>query len=303
MQAFKQDNSGKTTSARATATTRKSAVFLFVLGIFMLLLTQSLVAETGTGMINRAPLTKAVSKPSELEKLSTDLDEIIKSINEIPDEVEDNTVTAEPEQPVEQAPVKKTVAPAPVIAKPEEVKPVEVKAAKKAPVTKPVKPVLSQPVMAKPEAPSPVETKPEPLKNAQKKHEPVTPAKTSTKVGYLKLAANGEKLNNNTEIWACVEDVKSGLVWEVKSNNDDIRDKDHLYSWFDPSQQGGITDTDIRINREYFPEAIASWYWTASSNEENSGYAWYVLFKNGISLNDLKKRPKHVRLVRAGNKA
>jgi len=52
------------------------------------------------------------------------------------------------------------------------------------------------------------------------------------------------------------------------------------------------------INMSYFPEAIPSWYWTASENPELEGYAWYVLFKNGIALNDLKERPKHIRLVR-----
>jgi hypothetical protein len=52
------------------------------------------------------------------------------------------------------------------------------------------------------------------------------------------------------------------------------------------------------INTSYFPEAIPSWYWTASENPQREGYAWYVLFKNGIALNDLKERPKHIRLVR-----
>jgi hypothetical protein len=54
------------------------------------------------------------------------------------------------------------------------------------------------------------------------------------------------------------------------------------------------------IDENFFPVAEASWYWTASSNDSNPGYAWYVLFRNGIPLNDLKARPKHVRLVRGG---
>jgi len=54
------------------------------------------------------------------------------------------------------------------------------------------------------------------------------------------------------------------------------------------------------INQKYFPDAMPSWYWTASSNEEHPDYAWYVLFRNGITLNDLKERPKHLRLVRGG---
>ncbi len=57
------------------------------------------------------------------------------------------------------------------------------------------------------------------------------------------------------------------------------------------------------IDENFFPGAAASWYWTASSNDSNPGYAWYVLFRNGIPLNDLKARPKHVRLVRGGKLA
>ncbi len=56
------------------------------------------------------------------------------------------------------------------------------------------------------------------------------------------------------------------------------------------------------INSTYFPEAVPSWYWTATENPRRDNFAWYVLFRNGIALNDLKERPKHVRLVR-GNRA
>ena len=52
------------------------------------------------------------------------------------------------------------------------------------------------------------------------------------------------------------------------------------------------------IDETYFPEAIPSWYWTASEHPRRDNYAWYILFRNGIALNDLKERPKHIRLVR-----
>lgn len=55
----------------------------------------------------------------------------------------------------------------------------------------------------------------------------------------------------------------------------------------------------IKINSSYFPQALPSWYWTASSNESRPEFAWYVLFNNGRSLNDLKENPKHIRLVRS----
>jgi hypothetical protein len=59
--------------------------------------------------------------------------------------------------------------------------------------------------------------------------------------------------------------------------------------------------TRATIDENYFPAAAASWYWTASTNQRRPEYAWYVLFRNGIPLNDLKARPKHIRLVR-GNR-
>ena len=52
------------------------------------------------------------------------------------------------------------------------------------------------------------------------------------------------------------------------------------------------------IDDEHFPAALASWYWSASENDRRPEYAWYVLFRNGLPLNDLKSRPKHIRLVR-----
>jgi hypothetical protein len=62
------------------------------------------------------------------------------------------------------------------------------------------------------------------------------------------------------------------------------------------------TATDAVINKTYFPEAVPSWYWTATENPQRENFAWYVLFRNGIALNDLKERPKHIRLVRSNQK-
>jgi hypothetical protein len=43
----------------------------------------------------------------------------------------------------------------------------------------------------------------------------------------------------NVRPWACVRDNVTGLVWEVKTDDDGLRDKDWRYSWFDTS---GIAD-------------------------------------------------------------
>lgn len=60
----------------------------------------------------------------------------------------------------------------------------------------------------------------------------------------------------------------------------------------------GAAKEAAKINSQYFPNTQASWYWTADINENYPDYAWYVLFKNGVTLSDKKLNPKHVRLVR-----
>jgi hypothetical protein len=55
---------------------------------------------------------------------------------------------------------------------------------------------------------------------------------------------------------------------------------------------------NVTINQQYFPHTVPSWYWTSSDKNNNSDFAWYILFSNGFALSDLKQRPKHIRLVR-----
>ncbi|MDH5387681.1 MAG: DUF1566 domain-containing protein [Gammaproteobacteria bacterium] len=167
---------------------------------------------------------------------------------------------------------------------------------------------------------------------------------------FIKKGIDGKTLTNNSATWSCVEDINNGLIWEVKSKDSGMHDKNNSYTWLQPSSteisQGvadggkckGDTDCDTlsyvqaineqnycgysdwrlptreemlsivsyksadsmaTINNDYFPETLPSWYWTASSNEEHAEHAWYVLFRNGIALNDLKGRAKHIRLVRS----
>lgn len=61
--------------------------------------------------------------------------------------------------------------------------------------------------------------------------------------------------------------------------------------------EGG--DVNTKIDNQYFPRTMPSWYWTSSEHDKKNDYAWYVLFRNGHALSDLKERPKHIRLVRA----
>jgi hypothetical protein len=55
--------------------------------------------------------------------------------------------------------------------------------------------------------------------------------------GYTKIANNGSalsddaKLGTNPTDWACTKDNKTGLIWEVKTDDDGLRDKDKYYNW------------------------------------------------------------------------
>ena len=53
----------------------------------------------------------------------------------------------------------------------------------------------------------------------------------STHSDYTKLDAQGYELPKSAQSWSCVLDNRSGLVWEVKTDNGDARDKDNKYRW------------------------------------------------------------------------
>jgi hypothetical protein len=78
---------------------------------------------------------------------------------------------------------------------------------------------------------------------------------TSSPTGYTKMSNSGAvlpdtaTLGNGANDWACTKDNKTGLTWEVKTDDGGLRDKDWYYSWYKPSgDNGGIagyTDTPL----------------------------------------------------------
>lgn len=49
---------------------------------------------------------------------------------------------------------------------------------------------------------------------------------------YVKLDGAGNELPSSATSWSCVKDKDTGLVWEEKSNDDGLRDKDWRYRHF-----------------------------------------------------------------------
>ena len=63
---------------------------------------------------------------------------------------------------------------------------------------------------------------------------------------YTKLGSDGQPLANQdadygTTPWACVQDNVTGLIWEVKTDDGGLHDKDDTYNWYntDPATNGG----------------------------------------------------------------
>jgi hypothetical protein len=86
---------------------------------------------------------------------------------------------------------------------------------------------------------------------------------------YTKLDATGAALPDNAATWAMVKDNVTGLIWENKTDDGGIHDKDNTYTWCDynsetnggnpgtcgPLVENVVTDTRAFIrtlNRDYF---------------------------------------------------
>jgi hypothetical protein len=54
------------------------------------------------------------------------------------------------------------------------------------------------------------------------------------------------------------------------------------------------------IDPQTFPETAPAVYWSATPDETNADYAWFVHFRDGHGAKGHKYRAGHVRLVRGG---
>ena len=51
---------------------------------------------------------------------------------------------------------------------------------------------------------------------------------------FTKLDGNGNPLSASAASWTCVRDNVTGLVWEIKTDDGGLRDKDSTYTWYNP---------------------------------------------------------------------
>lgn len=144
----------------------------------------------------------------------------------------------------------------------------------------------------------------------------------STEAVFVKLDNQGQELPLNAEQWAMVSDKVTGLVWEVKTTDGSIHDRDKTFDWkgahetflaeLNTASFGGFSDwrlptTDelrtIRvkgaepfINQEFFPNTVSTSYLSWRKCGSGDIYDERVKFgKIGNTKND--RRVRAVRTV------
>ena len=68
---------------------------------------------------------------------------------------------------------------------------------------------------------------------------------TINPMSYTKLDGSGNVLSSSATSWVMVKDNVTGLIWENKTDDGTIHDKDNSYTWYDsnPATNGGYAGT------------------------------------------------------------
>jgi len=159
-------------------------------------------------------------------------------------------------------------------------------------------------------------------------------------MSYTKLDGSGNALPDSAEKWSMVKDNVTGLIWEVKTDDGTINDKDKTYTWYDPTdpnpgsqndvmntkdfidglnishfggygdwrmptvrELGSIIEYNIpgrNVNADYFPNTQPSSYWSSTTYAYYPFYAWGVSFSDGHDDYSRKTYYKPARAVRGG---
>ena len=144
---------------------------------------------------------------------------------------------------------------------------------------------------------------------------------------YTKLDANGNDLSDSAASWAMVRDNVTGLIWEVKTDDGSIHDRDNKYTWqnaqdvfiaeLNAQSFGGYSDWRLPIIKElssiinslvyspaidsdYFLNIMSSGYWSSTTYADNLRHVWRVVFGYGLVDYYNKSDSYYVGAVRGG---
>jgi len=141
----------------------------------------------------------------------------------------------------------------------------------------------------------------------------------------IKLDDSGNPLSDDASDWSMVKDQTTGLIWEVKTDDGSIHDKDNQYGYYyleekfigrlNQNNFGGFSDWRIpeiaelnsltnilfyrpSINTQYFPNTSTSEYWTATPHVNDTSQGWCVSFVHGNDSIQSRQSSFYVRAVR-----
>ena len=148
---------------------------------------------------------------------------------------------------------------------------------------------------------------------------------------YTKLRYGGAVLPDNAtpaEGWIMTRDNVTGLIWELKTDDDTVHDKDKKYDWYEAASDfidavnaenfGGFSDWRLpsiqelstlvnaeraqnSIDLNHFANNVSSGYWSSTTYALYSGNAWRVLFDyGGLVYDGYKSYSYYARAVRGG---
>ena len=127
---------------------------------------------------------------------------------------------------------------------------------------------------------------------------------------YTKLNESGNALPDSATSWSTVRDNVTGLIWEVKTDDDSIHDRDNKYTWQDAQDVfvaslnnkrfGGFSDWRVptikeltylmdygayspAINTDFFHYTRSSLYWSSTSyaDDASASYVWSIFCEYG----------------------
>lgn len=140
---------------------------------------------------------------------------------------------------------------------------------------------------------------------------------------FTKLDIRGKELPGSASSWSFVRDDVTGRIWEKRTDDGSIHDKDHLYTfkeaevyvetlnrvkyggrsnWRIPTLKELSTIIDFdesvpSVNTRLFPDQHPSFYWSSTLFLDDPDYAWGVMFHQGEAYNHYKRIRFFVRAV------